>query len=164
MTPSVSLQSGKAQCERCKQRVQQGNDTEKHNIQNQLDSHDQKGQSGRQRAQEDQQPSKSQNGNSGGNSGEDLDDDESKQCADSDELTLLLGLRLNVGVLRVKVDVDIGRRRCLVGFGKRFDVVGGRGYSGRDEVELSTDFGGSGGFLDERGRGGERGKSSIYNC
>jgi hypothetical protein len=78
MTPSVSLQSGKAQCERCKQRVQQGNDTEKHNIQNQLDSHDQKGQSGRQRVQEDQQPSKSQNGNSGGNSSEDLDDDESK--------------------------------------------------------------------------------------
>jgi hypothetical protein len=107
LTPSASLQSGKAQCERCKQRVQQGNDTEKHNIQDQLDSHDQQRQSGRQRVQEDQQPSKSQNGNSGGNSSEDLDDDESKQCADSDELTLLLGLRRNVGVLRVKVDVDI---------------------------------------------------------
>jgi hypothetical protein len=159
--PCEILQSRQTQCQRCKQRVQQSNNTEKHNIQHQLDGHNQQRQSRGQGVQEDQQPSKSQDGNRSGNGGEDLDDDESKKCADGDELALLLGLRCNVGVLRVEIDVNVGRGCCLVGFRKRFDVIGGRSYSSRDEVKLSTDLGGGSGLLDERGRCGERGKSSV---
>ena len=108
------LQSRQTQGQCCKQRVQQSNDTEEHNIQHQLNGHNQQRQSRGQRVQEDQQPSKSQDGNRSGDSSEDLDNDESKQGANGDELALLLGLRFNTGVLGIEIDVNVGRGCCLV--------------------------------------------------
>jgi hypothetical protein len=156
----VYLQARNTKSQGCEKRIQQRNDTNKHNVQHQLDSQDEQRQRRRQWVQEHQKTRKTQNRNGGSDGGEDLDDDQGKQGTNGNQLALLLGLGLDV------LSIGLGDDSALLGRGadvrERVNLVG-RGCDSRgDEGDLSADLSRRGSLLEEVGGGGQRGESGVY--
>lgn len=95
-----SLQPGNTKSQCRKERVQQRDNTDKNHVKNQLHREDERRYSTRQWVQEDEQAREPQDSNSSSNSGKNFHDDESKNRAHSNQLTLLL-------VLGVEVLIDV---------------------------------------------------------
>jgi hypothetical protein len=156
------LQARHTQSQRRKKRVQQRNNTNKHNVQHQFYSQDEQRQCRRQRVQKHQKTCKTQDRNGSSNGGEDLNDDQGKQSTNGNQLALLLGLGLDV------LDISVGDDGALLGRGadvrERVDLVGRGCDGGGDEGDLGADLGGGSGLLEDVGRGGERGESGVCGC
>jgi hypothetical protein len=133
------LQTGNAQSQRCKQCVQKRNNTNQNNIQHQLHREDQRRDGACHWVDENEQTRKPENRNRSSNCSEDLHNDQTQQCTNGNELTLLLRLGSHKVVARDSIDGTL----CLGGIYVRqsANLVGGGCDGSGDQVELCTNFG-----------------------
>jgi hypothetical protein len=155
-----TLQSGNTKRQSSEERVQQSNNTNKDNVQHKLNGENEQRQSTSQWVQEDQEAGKSQDCDSSSDGREDLDDDESKQRTNGDELALLLGLSLKVD--NIGFSNDRALLSTAIDVWERIDLVGGGCNGGCDEVDLSADLGRGSGLLEETRGCRERSKSGVW--